>query len=240
MKVTIPTILLGILSLSTCAFAYLDYNELDARDSTNSLLVERNTVEVPFQHSLRSFLEEAADAHRRALDDHDDLLEARSDTVSAKIILRLNGEWTGKELNVPSPKSWTVQDAQKNAMWSNLLSGAKCKFRRGAASITNVEIPSLKTVKDGEVVILDCQHPDAVNIQLAITKGTDTSGRLPMFVNKHWDAKRLLAELNLIAAYTSLKGPCKLSFVPAGSPNPQGIDSLQEVPKDGRVIISCK
>ncbi|KAF6750023.1 hypothetical protein DFP72DRAFT_851995 [Ephemerocybe angulata] len=78
MKVTLPSILLGLLSLSTYASAYLDYNELDARDSTNSLLVERNTVDVPFEPSLRSFLEGAVHAHQRALDDRDDLLEARN------------------------------------------------------------------------------------------------------------------------------------------------------------------
>ncbi|KAF6743922.1 hypothetical protein DFP72DRAFT_1052478 [Ephemerocybe angulata] len=243
MKVTIPSILLGILSLSTCAFAYLDYNELDARDFTNSLLVERNTVEVPFQHSLRSFLEQAADAYRRALDDHDDLLEARSDSVSPKIILHVNGESTKKELNGPSPKTWTAQDVQKHAMWKTLLSAATCKLHLGSSTMTNPKVLSLVAVKDGQIVILDCHDPNLVVIRLAIKKGTDGAQEklpLPMVAYKTWDASELVKEVNKENAYKSLGPSCWIFSVPEGSSKPQKITSLQAVPQNGRVVITCK
>ncbi|KAF6742671.1 hypothetical protein DFP72DRAFT_1053902 [Ephemerocybe angulata] len=162
MKVTIPSILLGMLSLSTCAFAYLDYNELDARDYADSLLVERNTVEVPFQHSLRSFLEGAAAAYQRTLDDHDDLLEARANEKT-HVFAVIHPFWNGKpvageakklkEIGGQSPRSWTAKDA-RDFILPSTLHKATCKFRRGA--IYNEEILSLQNVEDGEIIILDC------------------------------------------------------------------------------------
>ncbi|KAF6747289.1 hypothetical protein DFP72DRAFT_1075546 [Ephemerocybe angulata] len=74
MKLT-ESILLALSALATCSVAsvHTDYDNL----------VERmESVDVPFQHSLRGFLEEAASAHRRALSSRsftdDDDLEARA------------------------------------------------------------------------------------------------------------------------------------------------------------------
>ncbi|KAF6745218.1 hypothetical protein DFP72DRAFT_1077812 [Ephemerocybe angulata] len=56
MKATIPTILLGMLSLSTSAFAYLDHNKLDARDSPNSPLIGRcGSADARFSAFLSDF-----------------------------------------------------------------------------------------------------------------------------------------------------------------------------------------
>ncbi|KAF6748839.1 hypothetical protein DFP72DRAFT_1073926 [Ephemerocybe angulata] len=57
-----------------------EYNELDARSAINvpfAEISERHVVDVPFQPSLRSFLEEAVEAHRRTLDEYGDELAAR-------------------------------------------------------------------------------------------------------------------------------------------------------------------
>ncbi|KAF6748814.1 hypothetical protein DFP72DRAFT_1073904 [Ephemerocybe angulata] len=65
------------------AYAYVDYDEFDARSIVDSYGYENlgarsdSGIEVPFQHSLRSFLEEAVAAHRRAVEGEDQL-EARA------------------------------------------------------------------------------------------------------------------------------------------------------------------
>ncbi|KAF5320476.1 hypothetical protein D9611_010694 [Ephemerocybe angulata] len=79
----------SIVGLALCtalfvkgAFAQAEYDELDARsaiDAPFADISERHIVDVPFQPSLRSFLEGAADAHRRALDERGDELAARND-----------------------------------------------------------------------------------------------------------------------------------------------------------------
>ncbi|KAF6748804.1 hypothetical protein DFP72DRAFT_915510 [Ephemerocybe angulata] len=78
----LATLAVAASSLFLSAYAYVDYDELDARSIVDSygydsLSARSDSIEVPFQHSLRSFLEEAVVAHRRALDDEDQL-EARA------------------------------------------------------------------------------------------------------------------------------------------------------------------
>ncbi|KAF6741358.1 hypothetical protein DFP72DRAFT_862615 [Ephemerocybe angulata] len=149
MKATIPTILLGMLSLSTSAFAYLDHNKLDARDSPNSPLIGRgNTVEVPFHPSLRPFLEKGADAHyRRTLPGHED-------KVSVVIHPLYKGEQEGKTMYGLAPKSWTAEAARARLLPGRR--GATCKFYLGA--VYNAELLSLEGVSRGAIIILDC-HP---------------------------------------------------------------------------------
>ncbi|KAF6745204.1 hypothetical protein DFP72DRAFT_926709 [Ephemerocybe angulata] len=148
MKVTIPSILLGMLSLSTCASAYLDYNELDTRDSTNSLLVERNAVEVPLQHSLRSFLEAAADVYQRALTDEHPTM------VKVTVHVRYKGKPYAERppSSVLCPKSWDAEE-----MRSRLVPKlkAKCTLHMGAAH--NPAINSLQdNVWTDTLIVLDC------------------------------------------------------------------------------------
>ncbi|KAF5320488.1 hypothetical protein D9611_010746 [Ephemerocybe angulata] len=157
MKVTIPSILLGMLSLSTCAFAYMDYNELDARDYTDSLLVERNTVEVPFQHSLRSFLGAAADAHQRALDDHDDGLEAREETIRVRIRSSFNGRTIPGLMHgrtfVDVSKDWDADKVQAK-LFKNSPANVKCTLHPG--SFKSDAIPTLKDAKPNDLIVLKC------------------------------------------------------------------------------------
>ncbi|KAF6743917.1 hypothetical protein DFP72DRAFT_1079333 [Ephemerocybe angulata] len=149
MKVTIPSILLGMLSLSTCAFAYLHYNELDARDSTNSLLVERNTIEVPFQHSLRSFLDGAADAYQRALTDE------HKDKVSVTISFRLKGKRIDDKPDIKHtcPKNWNA-NTMRSELWPELNATTKCTLHMGADY--NPAITSLQGIYSGITIILNC------------------------------------------------------------------------------------
>ncbi|KAF6742279.1 hypothetical protein DFP72DRAFT_1107103 [Ephemerocybe angulata] len=74
------------LVANTIAYSYNDYNELDARYQIDDVLSERGfgleareTIDVPFQPSLRAFLEEATTAHRRSMSEKEEYLEARAD-----------------------------------------------------------------------------------------------------------------------------------------------------------------
>ncbi|KAF6755569.1 hypothetical protein DFP72DRAFT_896054 [Ephemerocybe angulata] len=157
MKVPIPSILLGLLSLSTYASAYLDHNELDARDSTNSLLVERNTVDVPFEPSLRSFLEGAAHAYQRALDDHDELLEARDEKIRIHFFAMLNGRALNMDGSfMEAYKSWNshvmqMALAQQHPEYS--LDKARCELFDGQRR----SIPTLNSVLPNSMVVLQCR-----------------------------------------------------------------------------------
>ncbi|KAF5340943.1 hypothetical protein D9611_006013 [Ephemerocybe angulata] len=80
------TLLLGAsyLIASATAYSYNDYSELNARYQIDDVLSERGfgleareTVDVPFQPSLRAFLEEAVTAHRRSMSDDEEHLERR-------------------------------------------------------------------------------------------------------------------------------------------------------------------
>ncbi|KAF6755576.1 hypothetical protein DFP72DRAFT_896071 [Ephemerocybe angulata] len=159
MKVPIPSILLGMLSLSTYASAYLDHNELDARDSTNSLLVERNTVDVPFEPSLRSFLEGAAHAYQRALDDHDDLLEARNEKVKIRLLamlddVSLHPSGNGVEMEVYKTSNSLVMQklVSLNYPQYGLYSAISC----GLFDFTGRTLDSLADVPPGSTIVLDC------------------------------------------------------------------------------------
>ncbi|KAF6765590.1 hypothetical protein DFP72DRAFT_205413 [Ephemerocybe angulata] len=61
------------------AYAHSDHENVNfARSFVDELSTRSSSVEVPFQHSLREFLEGAVSAHRRALDsDYGADLEAR-------------------------------------------------------------------------------------------------------------------------------------------------------------------
>ncbi|KAF6752098.1 hypothetical protein DFP72DRAFT_1070789 [Ephemerocybe angulata] len=84
----LATLLFGAsyLVANAAAYSYNDYNELDARYQIDGVLSERGfgleareTVDVPFQPSLRAFLEEAVTAHRRSISEDEEYLEARAD-----------------------------------------------------------------------------------------------------------------------------------------------------------------
>ncbi|KAF6757019.1 hypothetical protein DFP72DRAFT_1114634 [Ephemerocybe angulata] len=66
---------LSALVFGTLAQAFSnDYSHLSARAELDALMYERSApIEVPFQHSLRSFLEEAVTAHQRALSADEDV-----------------------------------------------------------------------------------------------------------------------------------------------------------------------
>ncbi|KAF6752111.1 hypothetical protein DFP72DRAFT_1171928 [Ephemerocybe angulata] len=73
------------LVANTIAYSYNDYNELDARYQIDDVLSERGfgleareTIDVPFQPSLRAFLEEAVTAHRRSVSEDEGHIEARN------------------------------------------------------------------------------------------------------------------------------------------------------------------
>ncbi|KAF5341040.1 hypothetical protein D9611_005934 [Ephemerocybe angulata] len=74
------------LVASATAYSYNDYNELDARYHIDDVLSERGfglveareSVDIPFQPSLRAFLEEAVAAYRRSMSEYQEDLEARA------------------------------------------------------------------------------------------------------------------------------------------------------------------
>ncbi|KAF5311350.1 hypothetical protein D9611_012538 [Ephemerocybe angulata] len=89
MKFTIAP-LVGLLFGASClianttAYSYDDFNELDARQQIDDVLSERGlgleareTVDVPFQPSLRAFLGEAVTAYRRSTNGYEENLDAR-------------------------------------------------------------------------------------------------------------------------------------------------------------------
>ncbi|KAF5311384.1 hypothetical protein D9611_012543 [Ephemerocybe angulata] len=111
MKFTIAP-LVGLLFGASClianttAYSYEDYNELDARQQIDDALSERGfgleareTVDVPFQPSLRAFLGEAVTAYRRSTNGYEENLDARGAPVYWKLTI-LHPMW----------------DATKNAM----------------------------------------------------------------------------------------------------------------------------
>ncbi|KAF5320553.1 hypothetical protein D9611_010684 [Ephemerocybe angulata] len=95
----LATLAVAASSLFLSAYAYVEYDELNARSivDSDSLSGRSDTIDVPFQHSLRSFLEEAVVAHRRALE-AEDQLEARAN-VNVKFLLMPKNEL--KELSLP-------------------------------------------------------------------------------------------------------------------------------------------
>ncbi|KAF6760997.1 hypothetical protein DFP72DRAFT_1062714 [Ephemerocybe angulata] len=71
--------LIKVCALLITAYAYSDLEKVDARDLMDELSTRSSSVDVPFQRSLREFLEGAVSAHRRALDsDYGADLEART------------------------------------------------------------------------------------------------------------------------------------------------------------------
>ncbi|KAF6750192.1 hypothetical protein DFP72DRAFT_1139808 [Ephemerocybe angulata] len=95
------------LIANAAAYSYNDYNELDARYQIDDVLSERGfgpeareTVDVPFQPSLRAFLEEAVTAHRRSMGEYEHL-EARTRTIQITVTAKI---FHPKELNIQSPQ----------------------------------------------------------------------------------------------------------------------------------------
>ncbi|KAF6743944.1 hypothetical protein DFP72DRAFT_931103 [Ephemerocybe angulata] len=252
MKVPTASILLGILSLSTCASAYLDYNELDARDHTNSLLVERGTLEIPFQHSLRSFLVEAADAHRRALDDHEDLLDARDNNLvdynlqtflNGVLKLQSGGLITTWQQTSPD---WTAKDVQKKFMPVN-PPPRTCKLH--LSRHTGPVVSSLKTVQN-KLVVLSCweagkteagivtkpTRADEVELNFTIlinSKGA--GGRLSWVAPKSWTP----AEAQEILLYGTGKAHGTTCIFRLGRRDGAIRDNLQTVEPHTLVFLVC-
>ncbi|KAF5311321.1 hypothetical protein D9611_012540 [Ephemerocybe angulata] len=117
MKFTIAP-LVGLLFGASClianttAYAYDDFNELDARQQIDDVLSERGlgleareTVDVPFQPSLRAFLGEAVTAYRRSTNGYEENLDARG-----LLTLTINYPvWDPHtKTNVPHPLTVTV------------------------------------------------------------------------------------------------------------------------------------
>ncbi|KAF6749025.1 hypothetical protein DFP72DRAFT_852880 [Ephemerocybe angulata] len=81
------------LIANTTAYSYDDHNELDARQQIDDVLSERGfgleareTVDVPFQPSLRAFLEEAVTAYRRSTNGYEENLAARASGILDLIV----------------------------------------------------------------------------------------------------------------------------------------------------------
>ncbi|KAF6753860.1 hypothetical protein DFP72DRAFT_1127522 [Ephemerocybe angulata] len=85
MKFAFAPILALLLCIST-ATAFVDYDEVDGRSLVDDLTVRGEAVSVPFQPSLRAFLEDAVTVHRRAIESINEL-EAR-DSVSLMVAVR--------------------------------------------------------------------------------------------------------------------------------------------------------
>ncbi|KAF6757861.1 hypothetical protein DFP72DRAFT_845345 [Ephemerocybe angulata] len=81
------------------ANAYVDHNEFIARAAVDGLSTRGESLAVPFQHSLREFLEGAADMYQRSLDEYasDGTLEARASPVTVHVSMEgrvgENGEY---------------------------------------------------------------------------------------------------------------------------------------------------
>ncbi|KAF5331241.1 hypothetical protein D9611_013144 [Ephemerocybe angulata] len=250
MKVTPASILLGILSLSTCASAYLEYNELDARDYTNSLLVERNAVEVPFQHSLRSFLEEAADAYRRALDDHEDLLEARAN-VKYHLQIYLNGvvrktPTGGDTVLKVSPADWDAEQILPEYQSKNpgaIPPGSICHFHLSRP--TGPKVPNLATVED-KLVVFSCwlgktepseikKVVDANHVELnfmVVMNGRIIHTETSRVTAKMWTP----ANAQEVLVPGAPKGSCKMHL---GTQDGRELSSLNAVWPHSVVVLVC-
>ncbi|KAF6750174.1 hypothetical protein DFP72DRAFT_1043900 [Ephemerocybe angulata] len=78
------------LITNAAAYSYNDYNELDARyqvDDGGFGLAARETVDVPFQPSLRAFLDEAVAAHRRSMSEYEHLEAREIISVTARVVI---------------------------------------------------------------------------------------------------------------------------------------------------------
>ncbi|KAF5320491.1 hypothetical protein D9611_010741 [Ephemerocybe angulata] len=85
-----PVLLLALLisSLGLLANAYADHDEFIARSAVDALSTRGESLAVPFQHSLREFLEGAVDVYQRSLDEHEDsILEARTPPRTVRVFL---------------------------------------------------------------------------------------------------------------------------------------------------------
>ncbi|KAF5320515.1 hypothetical protein D9611_010724 [Ephemerocybe angulata] len=74
------SLVLLIASLGLLANAYVDHDEFIARSAVDDLSTRGESLAVPFQHSLREFLEGAADVYQRSLDEYEDGILERGRT----------------------------------------------------------------------------------------------------------------------------------------------------------------
>ncbi|KAF6748766.1 hypothetical protein DFP72DRAFT_1143874 [Ephemerocybe angulata] len=140
-------VLLAAFSLLSAVNAYSDYNEYDTRSIGEGLgysnLGARDTVNIPFQHSLRDFLEEAVSAHRRALDY--DLLERRSD-VSISLTWKPKFDKL-KSAQVTLPITSTVGELKKEFLRaigsSASLFGYKFKYEDTKSYMDGVKLQDI-------------------------------------------------------------------------------------------------
>ncbi|KAF6750270.1 hypothetical protein DFP72DRAFT_911501 [Ephemerocybe angulata] len=94
----LATLAVAASSLFLSAYAYVNYDDY----GYDNLGARSNSIEVPFQHSLRSFLEEAVVAHRRALDDEDQI-EARANMINVNFRLEPQNEVKQLSLATTTP-----------------------------------------------------------------------------------------------------------------------------------------
>ncbi|KAF6756076.1 hypothetical protein DFP72DRAFT_1066900 [Ephemerocybe angulata] len=88
------SLVLLISSLGLLANAYIDHDEFIARSTVDGLSMRGESLAVPFQHSLREFLEGAVDVYKRSLDEYEDgILEARAREVTISIRVGVNGKY---------------------------------------------------------------------------------------------------------------------------------------------------
>ncbi|KAF5320397.1 hypothetical protein D9611_010758 [Ephemerocybe angulata] len=76
------SLVLLISSLGPLANAYVDHDEFIARSAVDGPSTRGESLAVPFEHSLREFLEGAADVYQRSLDEYEHgILEARAPRI---------------------------------------------------------------------------------------------------------------------------------------------------------------
>ncbi|KAF6748774.1 hypothetical protein DFP72DRAFT_853160 [Ephemerocybe angulata] len=98
---TIFGLILTAFSLLSAVNAYGDYDTRSIGEGLGySNLGARDTVDIPFQHSLRDFLEEAVSAHRRAVSDYD-LLEGRNNVEISLTWKQKHGPVKSARVTVP-------------------------------------------------------------------------------------------------------------------------------------------
>ncbi|KAF6750209.1 hypothetical protein DFP72DRAFT_911360 [Ephemerocybe angulata] len=102
------SLVLLIASFGLLANAYVDHDEFIARFAVDGLSTRGESLAVPFQHSLREFLEEAADVYQRSLDEYEGgILEARTPrTVTMYVLFMKDGirHYKVRPLEVSSDK----------------------------------------------------------------------------------------------------------------------------------------
>ncbi|KAF5331897.1 hypothetical protein D9611_008997 [Ephemerocybe angulata] len=112
------------LIANATAYSYNDYNELDARHQIDDILSERGfgleareTVDIPFQPSLRAFLEGAVTAHRRSMSEYEEHLEARAAKIDVTAEIIDGPAGTPKTVALQAEPEWTITRL-KEEIWN--------------------------------------------------------------------------------------------------------------------------